>query len=260
MVSTLSHPSIMPIAGESRDDFTMRAHRDLMASVPEPTDRNRQVWEAWSSVYGDSEQDRTDQRFSADAYQRNDSVCYFSEHEANSTGPDGQPMVRQYDATKLREIIDENNHRIADVDAYPTIVDRHTAPSGTRDPAPPETLGVAGPLRLGMIGRTNPRFAIFADEYIRKDKLSQMSTKGGRSVEVLTRRDTGRSYLNPIAAISEAPRLPLARSIFVGVQPTMNSLTATPRFRSCGGTFARFFVARLPRWREYAHRQIRFFH
>lgn len=187
----------------------MRAHRDLLISVPEPTERNHVIWEAWSAAFGDTERQRADVRFAKTQYEKKPDVCYFSEHETSSTGADGQPMVRRYDATKLREIIDENNGRIADVDAYPTIIDRHTAPSGTRDPSPPETLGVAGPLRLGMIGRLNPRFAIFADEYVRRDKLAKIADKGGRSVEVLTQKSTGKSYLNPIAAISEAPRLPL---------------------------------------------------
>jgi hypothetical protein len=206
----LQQPNVpQPLQNESHADFVMRAHRQLMASVPEPMDRNRLVWNAWSNVNGNAEQYRAEQRFSNDQYAKFPDVCYFSEHEAASTGPDGQPTVRRYDATKLREIIDENNLRIADVDAYPTIVDRHTAPAGTRDPAAPETLGVAGPFRLGMIGRINPRFAIFTDEFVRRDKLPQISNKGGRSVEVLTMKSTGRSYINPIAAISEAPRLPL---------------------------------------------------
>ncbi|MGV3485961.1 MAG: hypothetical protein ACO1RT_16215 [Planctomycetaceae bacterium] len=226
-----------------------------MSAIPEPTERNRAVWNAWDSTRGNSEQQRAQARFSADQYQRFPDVCYFSEHEANSVGPDGQPMVRKYDAAKLREIIEENNLRIADVDAYPTIIDRHTAPAGTRDPAAPETLGVAGPFRLGMIGRISPRFAIFTDEYVRKDKLPQMASKGGRSVEVLTMKTTGRSYINPIAAISEAPRLPLPVQFSFGAADdeyierysvVAQYSAGVPAFAGGGNTFVQKFDTQSP--------------
>jgi hypothetical protein len=60
-----------------------------------------------------------------------------------------------------------------------------------------------------MVGRVQPRFAIFADEYVKRDCIGEMEARPGRSVEVLTLRANGRTYINPIAAISEAPRLPL---------------------------------------------------
>lgn len=60
-----------------------------------------------------------------------------------------------------------------------------------------------------MIGRVNPRFAIFADEYTRRNLAGEVAARPGRSVEVLTLRANGKTYINPIAAISEAPRLPL---------------------------------------------------
>ena len=60
-----------------------------------------------------------------------------------------------------------------------------------------------------MIGRKEPKFALFADEYTRKDAAADLADRPGRSVEVLTLKANGRTYINPIAAISEAPRLPL---------------------------------------------------
>ena len=208
MLTTSTPAAPAPSQGEAYADFVVRAHRELMPTVSEPTDRNQLVWQAWSAVHGDSEQARADLKF-ADSYQKRPDVCYFAEHEAQSTGPDGQPVVRRYDAAKLGEIIGENNLRIEDVDAYPTLIDRHTSPPGKPSTVDPETIGAIGPLRMGMIGRVNPRFAIFADEYVRSDAVDKATARPGRSVEVLTLRANGRTYINPVAAISEAPRLPL---------------------------------------------------
>lgn len=208
-LATAPNAAPSPMAGEDHTTFVVRAHRELMAAIPDPMRRNQVVWEAWDAANGIVEQSRADEFFAADRYDKRPNVCYFAEHESQSAGPDGQPVVRRYDASKLGEIINENNFRIADVDSYTTIIDRHTAPSGQRDPSPPRTLGAAGPFRLGMIGRVNPRFAIFADEYTRKDLAGEVAARPGRSVEVLTLRANGRTYINPIAAISEAPRLPL---------------------------------------------------
>jgi hypothetical protein len=60
-----------------------------------------------------------------------------------------------------------------------------------------------------MIGRIEPKFALFADEHRRKDAAQIFRDRPRRSVEVLTLRANGRSYIDPIAALSEAPRLPL---------------------------------------------------
>src|SRR6056297_1601491 len=199
-----------PAQGETHDQYVVRAHRESMTAIPDPKERNRVVWDAWDAAHGgDVERTRVDQIFTADKFDKRPDVCYFAEHETNSKDEAGNPIVRRYDAAKLGEIIRENNHRIADVDAFPTLVDRHTAPSGHRDPAPPRTLGAIGPFRLGMVGRLNPRFAIFGDEYSKKEAADELASRPGRSVEVLTLKTNGSSYINPVAAISEAPRLPL---------------------------------------------------
>lgn len=210
MVATATRPAAPPPAqGEAYAAYVVRAHQALMQSFPEPMERNQVVWDAWSAAHGSSDQDRADQFFTADKYEKRPNACYFAEHEAVSKDAQGNPIIRRYDAAKLGEIVTENNFRIADRDAYPTIIDRHTAGSGMRDPSPPRTLGAAGPLRLGMLGRVQPCFAIFADEYVRRECKNDLADRPGRSVEVLTLKANGRTYINPIAAISEAPRLPL---------------------------------------------------
>lgn len=180
-----------------------------MQAIPEPMQRNQVVWDTWSASVGTTERDRADMLFNSEQFEHVRDRCLWHEHEAQAIGPDGQPAVKNNDVNRLKDIIRENNTRIADTDAYTALVDKHTVAPGQRDPLPPKTLGFVGPYRLGMIGRVNPRFAIFADEHHRKDRAEVLRDRPRRSVEVLTLRANGRSYIDPIAALSEAPRLPL---------------------------------------------------
>lgn len=209
-IQTETAPTIpQPAAGEEYEHYVVRAHRDLMTAIPEPQERNNAVWSAWSAVHGDHERIRAGQNFPAERFSRRPDVCYFAEHETSKPGPDGQLVPMKYDVGELVSIMRNNNRRIADVDAYSTLIDRHTAAPGQPEFEKPKTLGFAGPYRLGMIGRVQPRFALFVDEYTHKAAASKLMDNPGRSVEVLTLRSTGEKYINPVAAISEAPRLPL---------------------------------------------------
>lgn len=203
--------SVSPAAGESCEDFVVRAHRELLATIPDPEVRNAVVWEAWEALYGYPERDRVESRFGLENYEHVRDVQHWQEHEAQVVGPDGQPAVRNNDVQRLIAIIQENNLRIADTDALPALVDKHTLSPSEDDKGKerPKNLGYAGPFRLGMTGRIKPRFAIFGDEHHRKDKLEVLRDRPQRSVEVLTLRANGRSYISPIACLSEAPRLPL---------------------------------------------------
>jgi hypothetical protein len=198
-----------PFPNETQEDYTIRAHRELMGTVTDPMERNRVVWNAWDTQVGDVERHRAESVFPEEKFEHRRDVCLWHEHEAATVGPDGQPAVKVNDVNRLRDIVRENNLRIADTDAYTALVDKHTMPGNQRDPLPPRTLGFVGPYRLGMIGRVNPRFAIFGDEHHRRDESKTLADRPRRSVEVLTLRANGRSYLDPIAALSEAPRLPL---------------------------------------------------
>ena len=68
-----------------------------------------------------------------------------------------------------------------------------------------------------MMGRKNPRWGIFANEWQRADKAEQLRDRPNRSVEVLQLKANGRRYIDPIAALSEAPRLPLPSTAQYGV-------------------------------------------
>lgn len=198
-----------PTAHESQEDYVVRAHTVLLQAIPEPADRNAAVWNAWDRARGFAARDLAARLYSADQYDSVADVCLFAEHDAPKRLPDGTETVTRYDAQKLSEIIRENNFRIEDTDTYPGLVDKHTVPAPQRDPLPPKTLGYVGPFRLGMIGRRDPRWAVFGDEHRRKEAAAVLSERPRRSVEVLTLKANGRTYIDPVAAISEAPRLAL---------------------------------------------------
>jgi hypothetical protein len=201
-------PCPVPLPSETREDYAVRAHKATMAECPDPNARNQQVWAAIDQYFGDPERSRAEQFFPPEQFEHKRDVCLWFEHEIEVPGPNG-PEVRRNDVERIKAIVRENNARIADTDAYSAIVDKHTKPNGERDPLPPRTIGFAGPYRIGMVGRVQPKFALFADEHRRKDEAATFRDRPRRSVEVLTLRANGRSYIDPIAALSEAPRLPL---------------------------------------------------
>lgn len=195
----------IPHPNESLERYTIRAHQAAMQAVPDPMERNELIWNTWRSCRGltDGEK-RAEKCFSSDKYAFNPNVCVFDEHQTANT--DGTP--KKYDVRDLVKIVRDNNERISDREAFSAISNNHTLD----DPAAnaPEILGFAGPYRLGMIGNDKPTWAIFADEFHDKEKLSVIKNLPRRSVELLTFRHSGKQIFDPIAALgSTAPRLSL---------------------------------------------------
>ena len=198
-----------PQANETEEDFIVRSHYALASALPDPMQRNRAIWQAWDNARGNEMYARASQHFASEQYSPTEPRPFFMEHEKVNYGSDGSEQITNYDLGELTKIVRENNHRIQDTDAYTALVDKHTLPPPYRDPDPPKNLGFVGPYRLGMVGRKNPRWGIFANEWQRNDKAKQLSDRPNRSVEVLQLKANGRRYIDPIAALSEAPRLPL---------------------------------------------------
>lgn len=209
MVTAVQPQMPVPQANETEEDFIVRSHYALASALPDPGQRNRVIWQAWDNSRGNEMYARAAQYFGAEQYSPTEPRPFFMEHEKVNYGPDGSEQITNYDLSELTKIVRENNHRIQDTDAYTALVDKHTLPPPYRDPDPPKNLGFVGPYRLGMVGRKNPRWGIFANEWQRTDKADQLRDRPNRSVEVLQLKANGRRYIDPIAALSEAPRLPL---------------------------------------------------
>ena len=209
--------AIRPEQQESEEDFIVRAHHALASGMADPSERNQAVWQAWDQSRGNPLLDQAQRYFSTEQYAVTAPRPFFMEHEKVNYGADGSEQITNYDLSELTRIVRENNHRIQDTDAYTALVDKHTLPPPYRDPDPPKNLGFVGPYRLGMMGRKNPRWGIFANEWQRADKAEQLRDRPNRSVEVLQLKANGRRYIDPIAALSEAPRLPLPSTAQYGV-------------------------------------------
>jgi hypothetical protein len=208
-VSNLQTPSITPAQGESERAFVKRAHQSLMQSIPNPDQRNQIVWNAWDQSHGNALRDRARGMFTQDIYRHVPSVAYFHEH--STIGRDGSPHVYGFD--DLANIVDGQNQR-ADTDCYSAIASHHTSDLHKGPRFEPETVGYAGVYRLGMIGHNQPKWAVFADEFHKKDQADLFDKRRRRSVEVLRFKDGRPPVLDPIATLgADSPRLnlPVAR-------------------------------------------------
>lgn len=182
-----------------------------MADIPNTAERNRQCFEAWRSHVGDEPEVAEARRYHKESefLERRD-IPVFEEHEIPARkSRDGRviPAVK-YDRKALASICKNMNEQIADVGKFCPITNGHTSDNRT-DPEP-EVLGYTGAYRLGMIGNRKPRYAIFADEYHRKDRDELLKGRRGRSVEVLPLPDVHKRSFYPIAALgADEPRLNL---------------------------------------------------
>jgi len=108
-----------------------------MAIVPEPSERNQIVWDAWDASFGNADRDRSEAIFPPEQFEQRRNVCLWHEHETVTRDPHtGEDVVKRNDIERIKSIVRENNLRISDTDAYSAIVDKHTLPSGKRDPDP----------------------------------------------------------------------------------------------------------------------------
>ena len=205
----MNHP--VPKDGESQPDFAIRFHQSAMTDIPNTAERNRQCFEVWRSHVGDEPEVAEARRYhkSSEFLERRD-IPVFEEHEIPARkSRDGRtiPAVK-YDRKVLASICRNMNEQIADVGKFCPITNGHTSDNRT-DPEP-EVLGYTGAYRLGMIGNKKPRYAIFADEYHRKDRDELLRGRRGRSVEVLPLPDVHKRSFYPIAALgADEPRLNL---------------------------------------------------
>lgn len=194
-----------PEPDETLERYTVRCARIAKGKM-DPDDFNDTVWAMWNRYRGPTDEEKVAlKKFSPDKYQHVPGVCVFAEHE--TTTANGEH--RKYDLKELAKIVRGNNERISDVGAFPAISDGHTSNPDDPNPRDPDIVGYAGNYRLGLIGRKNPRWAIFQDEYQLKEAAPILRKRPRRSVELWSFKD-GRAHFDPIAAIgAEAPRLPL---------------------------------------------------
>lgn len=227
-----------PTPDEPQEAFIVRAHQALRDVVVDPEKRNEAVWMLWQKHRGLTEEEQIAlSKFPSDRFSKKPNVCVFTEHTVG--GADGQPVT--YNLVELVRIIRGCNHRIADFDGFSPISDGHTPDPQDPFRIQPDILGYSGPYRLGMIGRRQPRWAIFADEWHMRETASRLTALPRRSVELWKfKSDPNRTHFDPIAALgAETPRIPLpfkfSRQVEDGVLVEKYSFDAAT-FASPGGS------------------------
>lgn len=203
VLRTESLDPLSPHAGENEHAFIVRAHKALLDEVPDFNRRNQMIWDAWDNQRGPSRgRQLASQKFPSERYAFSPAHCHFAEHD--KVEPNGQ--TKHVGLQDLVTILNENNSQILDRENFQAITLGHTSENPTHKD--PDVIGFAGPYRLGMIGHEKPVFAIFGDEYHKKDRLQEVQSAPRRSIELNTLRSTGQRWFDPIAALgAKAPRL-----------------------------------------------------
>lgn len=201
-----------PRDGETQPDFAIRFHESMMDKIPDTEARTQQCFREWRNSVGVEPEVLTARKYHKDSeYVERENIPVFEEHvipaRRSKDGTRVIPAVK-YDKRALAAIVRNMNEQIADVGKFCPITNGHTS-DNTADPEP-EVLAYSGTHRLGMIGNKKPRYAIFADEYHRKDREEILKGRRGRSVEVLPLPDVHARTFYPIAALgADEPRLNL---------------------------------------------------
>jgi len=200
----------LPANGESCEDFCIRAHRQMMALVPNAGQRNQMVWDAWDMTNPGTERYSAQQKFAG--YRQLPSVCHFTEHTINTRSG---PFI--VGPAELRSICQNMNRRISEVGLYPALIDKHTS----NDPSAgePQVIGYSGCFRIGMIGDKQQKFSIFGDEFHKPRYIGVVDQKPRRSVELMRYADSSRNFFDPIACLgAESPRLEIPPAYYGAIE------------------------------------------
>jgi hypothetical protein len=207
---------LIPNENETQPQFAIRFHEAMIGEIADTSKRNKACFAAWDEHGFDDPtiSELVESRFTPDQYQRLHDVAMFHEHTVPAQKiQDKEVPAQHYGRDELAEMVEGMNDRILDHDEFSPITRGHTgqkpgAKDGDRQM--PEVLGFAGPYKLGMIGRKNPRWAIFGTEYHMKDAVPELKKRVGRSPEVWRYSRMRDRFFYPIATLGEEmPRLNL---------------------------------------------------
>lgn len=202
--------NLKPKDGETQPDFAIRFHDTMMSEIRDTDERNQKCFEIWAEHTGEKEVEEARRYHKASDFKELRNACVFKEHEIPSQKL-GNGKFRKgvkYDKYALASMVNNMNGQLLEVGKCCPLTLGHTSEDASA--AQPEVIGFTGAYRLGMVGKSQPKYAIFTDEYHRKDKENIFRYSVGRSVEVLPLPDVHQRTIYPIAVLSaEEPRLDL---------------------------------------------------
>ena len=201
---------LAPMVGESQSSFFRRAMRALRKQIPSINRRTVEVLRLWCDSANDRDlRDKAAAQFPPDQFQGFAPRCLFVEHTIPASS-DGSTSELHYGRDELQQMVDWANFRIRNADAFSVLADGHTPTPEelTQGRAMPEVLGYVGPFYLGQFGDVNPRWAIYAEEWVHRADLPQYERRQRRSPEVWIGEPIERRTMDPVAALgAETPRL-----------------------------------------------------
>lgn len=212
---------VTPMPGERQEQFFGRAMRAMEASIPSINRRTIEVLRLWCESPNDADlRDRASAQFPPTEYKHLSPRCVFIEHAIPGSDemrdPATNKVVRQsrdeikYGQQELQKMVAWANFRIRDTSMFAALSAGHT-------PTPeeqklgrlmPDVLGYAGPFYLGLLGDKEPKWAIYADEWIHLEDVPRAKKLQRRSPEVWVNEPIESRTMDPIAMLgAETPRL-----------------------------------------------------
>lgn len=201
--------ALMPRTGESQREHFNRVMSLLESQLPSVNRRTLAVLELWNeSPAAQAIRAKALRQFPVARFKHFSPRCIFLEHTLPADEM-GRPE-QHYGEQELEALVLWANYRIENADSFTAITEGHTP---TREELisgqpMPDVLGYAGPFFLGRHGDVNPRWAIYAEEWIYRTDLDRFERRQRRSPEVWINEPLSRRTMDPIAALgAETPRL-----------------------------------------------------
>lgn len=118
---------------------------------------------------------------------------------------------QHFGPAELARVVERCNGRIDDTDDYSPIVIRHTKGDDGSGSDDPPVVGLAGPFKLGQIGKLNPKAAILARMRFFKSEADRVKRYPRVSVEYwFSKKDPTNGYFDPISILgADTPELDL---------------------------------------------------
>jgi hypothetical protein len=181
-------------------------------------------------------------QFPSDEFVRVNDVPIFAEHETHTSG--GRPL--KFGKDELELVAARCNQRIEETGDYAAITVGHTVEPGHGEQPP--VVGFAGPFRVKMMGRPGKRkrYAIYCDLHLYKDKAEVLRSHPRRSPELWLEEKYEDMFLDPIALISEAPRLDMGL-----LYSALKNGRKVERYAACASAMSTFIPGHVEQ-RKYA--------
>jgi hypothetical protein len=194
------------MSGETQLQFFQRASRALRKRIPSVNRRTLRVLKLWAdSPNARALCAKAAEQFPAGKFVHAGPRCVFVEHTVPASR-DGSRGEIKYGRSELQHLVNWANYRIRNAGNFAAISDGHTPSqeekvNGVSDP---DVLGYAGPFYLGLLGDVDPRWAIYAEEWVHSQDVPRFMKLQRRSPEVWANEPIQSRTMDPIAALGAA--------------------------------------------------------